>query len=885
MHITKIELENIKSHADSTFEFGRGTTAITGNNGAGKTTIMESIAWALFDFLDYKKEDFVRRGAKKGSVRVTFESGLDEREYTVYRDTGTGYYVFDPRIKTRIAEKKEEVTRFLWQHLGVEAGTDLESLFRRAIGVPQGTYTAIFLETAAERKKAFERLLKVEDYRNGADELLKTSRYLQERIGESGNKIARAEGMLDRAEAIESDHKIALERVAELNAEIEKLSGEAETVGKAVAEMDAAASEVEKKRLERERAAASVERAVIQHAQAERDSEFARAAAEKLKDAEVGNARHIEAVSKISELERERTARDRKKDELAAVDASITNAQAEGRRLNDLLALVVDAKRTVEELVPKAAEQERMEAEMAKLREKAAAARTVAANIDLAEKRRERLRESYLANKEQLEIAEKKSGSAAELENLQLHDDEIKNELARLRASLERDEKFQSEIKNGLCPILSQKCLNLKEGETLSDFVSSQFSELRAEISVFEGRRTEVSEKLRVSLEAQKFVQAFEAYSKRAEEISIEGKQLNEELDRLRKQIEHLPAIEAELSLAEEKLAEAENPKARISLLKKEIAKEADLHAASQKIEIELERLRSERNRITDEFEKFKDIDKQLAECGRIRDETSAARNIYLANEAAAATIDGREREYETAAAELSRIKAELEAAEKAYAGAGRGYDRERHQSELRLLVDNQHRLTEAKTMFGAVKSRQAELAAELEQLIETRKAMRDELREKERLEKVAEATTFIRETLKEAAPRVARNYVHHVSLDANQTFREIGGNPERTLKWTEDYGIVLEENGHDRPFVSLSGGEQMAAALSVRLAILKQLSDIRIAFFDEPTTNMDAERRENLAQQIGGIKHFDQLFVISHDDTFEGYMDNEVRIEHNETN
>jgi len=139
--------------------------------------------------------------------------------------------------------------------------------------------------------------------------------------------------------------------------------------------------------------------------------------------------------------------------------------------------------------------------------------------------------------------------------------------------------------------------------------------------------------------------------------------------------------------------------------------------------------------------------------------------------------------------------------------------------------------------------------------------------------------TTFIRDTLKDAAPLVARNYVHHVSLEANQMFREISGNAERTLKWSEDYGIVLEEDGHDRPFSNLSGGEQMAAALSVRLALLKQLTDIRIAFFDEPTTNMDAGRRENLAMEIGKIKHFDQLFVISHDDTFEGYLDHEIRI------
>ena len=163
---------------------------------------------------------------------------------------------------------------------------------------------------------------------------------------------------------------------------------------------------------------------------------------------------------------------------------------------------------------------------------------------------------------------------------------------------------------------------------------------------------------------------------------------------------------------------------------------------------------------------------------------------------------------------------------------------------------------------------------------------MQGEFQEKERLERIGEATTFIRDTLKEAAPRVARNYVHYVSLEASQMFREISGNAERTLKWTEDYGILLEEDGYERPFINLSGGEQMSAALSVRLALLKQLSDVRLAFFDEPTTNMDAERRERLAEQIKHITEkqtFDQLFVISHDDTFEGFADNVVLVGRNE--
>src|SRR6476659_9572887 len=229
MHISKVELENIKSHIDSKFEFSRGTTAITGRNGAGKTTIIEAIAWTLFDVLDYKKEDFVRRGEKKGVVRVTFESGLDEREYIVTRDTATAYNVFDPHLGKRIADKREEVTRFLWQHLGLEPGTDLKALFKEAVGVPQGTLTAIFLGTPVERKSTFDRLLRVEEYRQAAEKLRETSRYLDVSVNAIREKIARAEGSLARSEQVAEEHKTYQEQTRGLASEIaflEKQIGE-----------------------------------------------------------------------------------------------------------------------------------------------------------------------------------------------------------------------------------------------------------------------------------------------------------------------------------------------------------------------------------------------------------------------------------------------------------------------------------------------------------------------------------------------------------------------------------------------------------------------------------------------------------------------------------
>ena len=70
-----------------------------------------------------------------------------------------------------------------------------------------------------------------------------------------------------------------------------------------------------------------------------------------------------------------------------------------------------------------------------------------------------------------------------------------------------------------------------------------------------------------------------------------------------------------------------------------------------------------------------------------------------------------------------------------------------------------------------------------------------------------------------------------------------------------------------------------MSAALAVRLALLKKLSSLNIAFFDEPTQNMDELRRTNLAEQIRRVRGFDQLFVISHDDSFEQGLDSLVRL------
>src|SRR5215210_4631395 len=240
MHVTKVEVDNIKSYERREFNFERGITAITGENGAGKTTILEAIAWSLFDMLDYRKEDFLRRGAKKGSVRVTFESDLDERLYTVYRDTAQGYYIFDNGLNIRLAEKKTDVGATLRLHLGIEPGTDLKALFRSAIGVPQGSFTAEFLLAPNARKAAFDRLLKVEEYRDGAEALLDTVHLIRERMTEVRERIAGAEGQLARYDELVEEHEAVATHARQLLASLEELEREAAALAEKVSQMDAA---------------------------------------------------------------------------------------------------------------------------------------------------------------------------------------------------------------------------------------------------------------------------------------------------------------------------------------------------------------------------------------------------------------------------------------------------------------------------------------------------------------------------------------------------------------------------------------------------------------------------------------------------------------------
>jgi DNA repair protein SbcC/Rad50 len=1011
MHVTRVELENIKSYDRADFNFERGITAITGENGAGKTTILEAIAWTLFDMLDYRKEDFLRRGAKRGSVRVSFISDLDERLYTVYRDTGTGYYVYDNDLGIRLAEKKADVSAMLRKLLGIEPGTDLESLFRSAIGVPQGTFTADFLRPATQRKAAFDKLLKVEEYRDGAERLRDTVNLINEKTAEIKGRIAGAESQLARYDELVEEHRSVASRAQELQTELDKLQREIASRDERIKMMDERLRHVEESRALRDRREVEHEAALNRLPALRSERDAAERALERKNATEADYNSYIAADNLLRELETERVARDQLRAEKASIEGLLVSSKAHVLRLAEDVESAREASVALHALEPEVSEQEALERERERLRDLRARAiserarlqkidaeldalrkqhaqtkervkeaergegaqervarlederldaETTLSNLEKAatshrhlanqrketERETERLRREVAAHEREVAELEKYSAKAAAAPQLTKRESELTEQLARLRAEIEYDEKFHREVKNGLCPILSERCLNIGEGRTLEDYFKGQFASNTAQLKSIERERANIGVAVKEAREAEKYLARIESARRQVEterallrereaalahidqeiaalpasgrerlnqlratlsgidgslitereaalryaelkpqqerlkEIEREGKAKRDERASVAAAADALPALEKEIGELEQRLVVLNDPRGRASLLRKEAASEAarvtELAGAQ-----DAQRALEEQARVmASKLEPYSALDSRWEEAQRERQRTSGAHREYLASEALAATLPARADELLKAEESASRAAREAEAARETYETAAKAYHREEHDAERARLSTARESSAATSAKLEEAQKSAAYLEAEIARLGEVRAAMREQFRDKERLEELNETTEFIRDTLKQAGPIVTESYLYNISIEANQLFREITGEAGRALRWSRDYEILLEEEGHDRSFQNLSGGEQMAAALSIRLALLKQLSDIRLAFFDEPTINMDAERRERLAQQIGQVHDFDQLFVISHDDTFEENVDHILHID-----
>ena len=207
MIFTKLKLNNFKSHENTTIKFDKGISVIVGENGAGKSTILEAISFALFKQHTGKKiDDLVRNNAQSMSVELEFTS--NSRQYRIVREkksnlkssiykktSADGNYV-------HICTGDKEVSNEIRQILDIDS-----DLFLNAIYIRQGEIAELVDKTPAEKKQLLGKLL-------GIDSLEKSWKNLLPLINDYENKLSELKGKLYNSDKL----------VEELNVKRDELS-------------------------------------------------------------------------------------------------------------------------------------------------------------------------------------------------------------------------------------------------------------------------------------------------------------------------------------------------------------------------------------------------------------------------------------------------------------------------------------------------------------------------------------------------------------------------------------------------------------------------------------------------------------------------------------
>ena len=232
MIFTRLKMNNFKSHEHTVISFDKGISVIVGENGAGKSTILEAISFALFKQHTGKKiDDLVRNNA--GSMSIELEFTSNNRDYKVVRvkksnlksslfkrTSSEGGYV---HVCTGDREVAAEIRQIL----------DIDSdLFLNAIYIRQGEIAELVDKTPSEKKQLIGKLL-------GIDSLEKAWKNLLPFITDYESQLAELKGKLYNSSELMENYqkkKDELESLKQRGHELEEQIGEVDGLIKDISE-------------------------------------------------------------------------------------------------------------------------------------------------------------------------------------------------------------------------------------------------------------------------------------------------------------------------------------------------------------------------------------------------------------------------------------------------------------------------------------------------------------------------------------------------------------------------------------------------------------------------------------------------------------------------
>jgi exonuclease SbcC len=189
MLLKSLRLKNIRSYCNEEITFPEGIVLLAGDIGAGKSTILLAIEFALFGLLrgELSGTALLRNGANQGSVELTFE--LNGKDYTIGRtlqrtktsvEQDAGYLIENGlRREATAVELKATVLGILGYP--AELLTKSKSLmYRYTVYTPQEEMKRIVLEDTESRLMILRKVFDIDKYKRISDNAIVYARHLRE---------------------------------------------------------------------------------------------------------------------------------------------------------------------------------------------------------------------------------------------------------------------------------------------------------------------------------------------------------------------------------------------------------------------------------------------------------------------------------------------------------------------------------------------------------------------------------------------------------------------------------------------------------------------------------------------------------------------------------
>ncbi|MEM0438052.1 MAG: SMC family ATPase [Candidatus Micrarchaeia archaeon] len=240
--IRSARLQNWRSHRDTRLEFSKGTNMLVGIMGAGKSSVLEAVCFALYGTFPalarrkLKLTQIVSAFNQQLPCAVEVEFEANGKVYTVKRTIKDGKGDAELREGQRLIEAKPDaVTRMVEGITGINY-----DLFTKAIYSEQNSLDYFLTLNPVERKRQIDELMGIDRF-----ELARTNAAkLSNRLAKEAEDKLRQATLLDKKSVL-SQLSQAEAQLAQLDAELRRISEEHSSAAAELSEVNARLAKLE----------------------------------------------------------------------------------------------------------------------------------------------------------------------------------------------------------------------------------------------------------------------------------------------------------------------------------------------------------------------------------------------------------------------------------------------------------------------------------------------------------------------------------------------------------------------------------------------------------------------------------------------------------------